>query len=94
MPYKYIKGCINIIPTFSFAPSLWYHEETGDYYLSDEYMDIIKPKIDTSYMLLHEEKPPKYNPYKQNLSQKARKLTASEINSGIGHFGNGSYKLK
>ena len=93
MSYKYIKGCPNVFTGSSFAPSLWVNTITGEYYLSDEYMDKIKPSVDTSYMLLDEKQPTKYNPYKHHLSSSAVKISSDELKSGIGHYGKGLYKL-
>lgn len=80
MPYKYITGCYQL--TLSMSYSLWYHEETGDYYISPDYKEqIIEPnQIDYSYTLLYNNnKQTKYSEYREQLSADAKKLSMSDI---------------
>ena len=81
--YKYIKGCGNTILTMSSSVNLWQNMEDGNYYISRDYMDIDVPKIDYSYTLLYDnQKPPKYKPYKNNISN-PKKITNAELSKGI-----------
>jgi len=76
----------------SFSPSLWINTRTNQYFVSYEHREVIKPSVDTSFMLLAKPEPTKLSDYKEVLDG-AEHVSSQDVNNGKVKYGNSYYLI-
>lgn len=93
MHYEYIRDLFNVNPAFSSTARLWKKLGTSNYYISYDQCETSSPTLDTSYLLLSDNCNRKAMPYRDNLSQNAKCLTALDFLNGTVEYNNSYWKL-
>ena len=80
MNYKYVKGLVNVNPTYSSAVGLWKHLPSSTYYVSYDFPETMAPSPKVSYMLLSDVR--ESERHLERLSPNAKQLTSNELSNG------------
>ena len=80
--YEFVCNAINTNIYSSLVQYIWKHTESGTYYISHDYKEIIPPQIDTMYMLMYINKTYVYSNNRLTISNDAKKLSENDLLMG------------
>ena len=80
--YEFVCNAINTNIYSSLVQYIWKHTESGNYYISHDYKEIIPPQIDTMYMLMYINKTYVYSNNRLTISNDAKKLSENDLLMG------------